>query len=169
MIRFPAPRNAAHVLPPAVALTLALSALAAPAGAQAQTATQTQTQSRDPVAEMLIKGERYRRAPDSKQDPDELRQTQALNAEIVAQNDLAENEDRANQAAQAEAQRRWQAELDQTEAETRAARERHEADLRAAEQAQARYDREMADWRATVAACERGDRARCNAGRQTPN
>lgn len=169
MIRFPAPRNAAHVLPPAVALTLALSALAAPAGAQAQTATQTQTQSRDPVAEMLIKGERYRRAPNSKQDPDELRQTQALNAEIVAQNDLAENEDRANQAAQAEAQRRWQAELDQTEAETRAARERHEADLRAAEQAQARYDREMADWRATVAACERGDRARCNAGRQTPN
>lgn len=169
MIRFPTPRNAAHVLPPAVALTLALSALAAPAGAQAQTATQTQTQSRDPVAEMLTKGERYRRAPDSKQDPDELRQTQALNAEIVAQNDLAENEDRANQAAQAEAQRRWQAELDQTEAETRAARERHEADLRAAEQAQARYDREMADWRATVAACERGDRARCNAGRQTPN
>ena len=169
MIRFPAPRNAAHVLPQAVALTLALSALAAPASAQAQTATQTQTPSRDPVAEMLIKGERYRRAPDSKQDPDELRQTQALNAEIVAQNDLAENEDRANQAAQAEAQRRWQAELDQTEAETRAARERHEADLRAAEQAQARYDREMADWRATVAACERGDRARCNAGRQGPN
>lgn len=169
MIRFLAPRNAAHVLPQAVALTLALSALAAPAGAQAQTATQTQTPSHDPVAEMLIKGERYRRAPDSKQDPDELRQTQALNAEIVAQNDLAENEDRANQAAQAEAQRRWQAELDQTEAETRAARERHEADLRAAEQAQARYDREMADWRATVAACERGDRARCNAGRQTPN
>jgi hypothetical protein len=25
----------------------------------------------------------------------------------------------------------------------------------------------MADWRATVAACERGDRARCNAGRQS--
>ena len=49
-------------------LVLALSALAAPAGAQAQTATQTQTQSRDPVAEMLTKGERYRRAPDSKQD-----------------------------------------------------------------------------------------------------
>lgn len=175
MIRFSAPRNAALVLPQTLALTLALSALAAPAGAQStapradQPQTQAQTQSRDPIAEMLAKGERYRRAPDSAQDPDELRRTQALNAEIVAQNDLAENEDRANQAAQAEAQRRWQAELDQTEADARAARERHEADLRAAGEAQARYDREMADWRATVAACERGDRARCNAGRQGPN
>lgn len=177
MIRFSAPRNAARVLPQTLALTLALTALAAPAGAQStapradqpQTQAQTQTQARDHVAEMLIKGERYRRAPDSAQDPDELRRTQALNAEIVAQNDLAENEDRANQTAQAEAQRRWQAELDQTEADARAARERHEADLRAAGEAQARYDREMADWRATVAACERGDRARCNAGRQGPN
>lgn len=177
MIRFSAPRNAARVLPQTLALTLALAALAAPAGAQStapradqpQTQTQTQTQARDHVAEMLAKGERYRRAPDSAQDPDELRRTQALNAEIVAQNDLAENEDRANQTAQAEAQRRWQAELDQTEADARAARERHEADLRAAGEAQARYDREMADWRATVAACERGDRARCNAGRQGPN
>lgn len=177
MIRFSTPRNAALALPQAAALTLALSALAAPAGAQStapradqpQAQTQTQTPSRDHVAEMLIKGERYHRAPDSKQDPDELRRTQALNAEIVAQNDLAENEDRANQTAQAEAQRRWHAELDQTEADARAARERHEADLRAAGEAQARYDREMADWRATVAACERGDRARCNAGRQGPN
>lgn len=175
MIRFSAPRNAARALPQTLALSLALAALSAPAGAQTttpradQTQTQTQTQSRDHVAEMLTKGERYHRAPDSKQDPDELRETQALNAEIVAQNDLAENEDRANQTAQAEAQRRWQAELDQTEAEARAARERHEADLRAAGEAQARYDREMADWRATVAACERGDRARCNAGRQGPN
>ncbi len=175
MIRFSTPRNAALVLPQTLALTLALSALAAPAGAQStasrpdQPQAQAQTPSRDHVAEMLIKGERYHRAPDSKQDPDELRRTQALNAEIVAQNDLAENEDRANQTAQAEAQRRWQAELDQTEADARAARERHEADLRAAGEAQARYDREMADWRATVAACERGDRARCNAGRQGPN
>lgn len=183
MIRFSAPRSATPGLSQTLALTLGLAALAAPAGAQtttpradppqaqssAQTQSSAQAQSRDPVAEMLTKGERYRRAPDSKQDPDELRQTQALNAEIVAQNDLAENEDRANQAAQAEAQRRWQAELDQTEADARAARERHEADLRAAGEAQARYDREMADWRATVAACERGDRARCNAGRQTPN
>ena len=31
------------------------------------------------------------------------------------------------------------------------------------------YERQMADWQATVAACERGDRARCNAGRQATN
>ena len=163
MIRFSAPRNAALILP------LVLAALAAPASAQTTTAprpAQAQAQPADPVAEMLrSKGERYHRAPDSTQDPDELRQTQALNAEIVAQNDLAENEDRANQAAHAEAQRRWQSEMDRV----RAAREQYEADLRVADEAKARYDRDMADWRATVAACERGDRARCNAGRQEPN
>ena len=152
--------------------TLAVSLAAGSAYAQSQSQSQTRPQPapKDPVAEMLLsKGERYHRAPDSAQDPDELRQTQALNAEIVAQNDLAENEDRANQAAQAEAQRRWQAEVEQTEAQARADRERHEADLRAADEAQARYERDMADWRATAAACQRGDTARCNAGRKTPN
>ena len=52
--------------------------------------------------------------------------------------------------------------LDQDEA----LRLRHEADLRTAAEAQALHQRQMADWQATVAACERGDRARCNAGRQ---
>ena len=167
MIRFPVPRSAALVLPLALAVLTApaVAQTTTPGAAQAQTPPQAEAQSRDHVAEMLAKGERYRRAPDSAQTPEELRQTRALNAEIVAQNDLAENEDRANQAAHAEAQQRWQ----QSEAEAQAARERHEADLRASAEAQARYDRQMADWRATVAACERGDRARCNAGRQTPN
>ena len=114
-------------------------------------------------------GERYHRAPDSAQDPEELRRTQALNDEIVAQNDLAENEDRANAAAHAKAQAQYQAELEQAEIEARMIRERHEADLRAAADAQAAYERQMADWRATVAACERGDRARCSAGRQAPH
>ncbi len=149
------------------ALALALSAGASYAQSQNQGATPPAP--KDPVAEMLAKGERYHRAPDSAQTPQELRETQALNAEIVAQNDLAENEDRANQAAQADAQRRWQTEVDQTQADARLAQERHEAELRAAEEAQARYERDMADWRATVAACERGDTARCNAGRQAPN
>lgn len=150
--------------------TLAVSLTVGSAYAQSQSQTRPQPAPKDPVAKMLLsKGERYHRAPDSAQDPDELRQTQALNAEIVAQNDLAENEDRANQSAQAEAQRRWQAEVDQTEAQARADRERHEADLRAADEAQARYERDMADWRAAAAACQRGDTARCNAGRKTPN
>jgi hypothetical protein len=169
MIRPFALRTAALMLP----FVLPLALTAAPAAGVAQTAPrapQTQTQpTGDPVADMLrARGERYHRAPDSAQDPDEVRRTQALNAEITAQNDLAESEDRANQAAQADAQRRYQIEMEQTQAEARAANAQHEADLAAAAEAQARYEREMADWRATVAACERGDRARCNAGRQGP-
>lgn len=164
MTRPHALRSAALLLPLVLPLVLA----AAPAASQAQ-ARPASAQQSDPVAEMMrARGEAYHRAPDSAQTPDELRRTRALNDEIVAQNDLAENQDRANQAAFAEAQRRYQAELDQNQAEVRAANARHEADLQAAAEAQARYDREMADWRATVAACERGDRARCDAGRQTP-
>jgi hypothetical protein len=151
------------------ALAAAMSLLTVPVMAQTQppalTAAQSAPQSpdSDPVAELLRRqGERYRRAPDSAQDPDELRQTQALNDEIVAQNDLAENEDRANAAAHAREQARYQAQLEAAEA----LRLRHEADLRTAAEAQALHQRQMADWQATVAACERGDRARCNAGRQ---
>ena len=147
--------------------TLAVSLTVGSAYAQSQSQTRPQPAPKDPVAEMLLsKGERYHRAPDSAQDPDELRQTQALNAEIVAQNDLAENEDRANAAAYARAQAQYQSELEAAAIE---ARERRETDLRTAAEAQAAYERQMADWRATVAACERGDRARCNAGRQSPN
>jgi acyl-homoserine lactone acylase PvdQ len=157
-----------------VAALALVAALAGPLASQAQTkppksAAQT-VPAADPVGDLLrARGERYHRAPDSAQDPDELRRTQALNAEITAQNDLAENEDRANAAAFAKAQAQYQAELEQADASARAAQERHEADLRTAAEAQTAYDRQMADWRATVAACERGDRARCNAGRQTPN
>lgn len=152
----------------AVAL-MAMPALAQTAAKQTK-AVATQAAPSDPVGDLLrSQGERYHRAPDSSQDPDELRRTQALNAEVTAQNDLAESEDRANAAAHAKAQARYQTELEAAEAEALAAREQHEADLRTAAEAQAAYDRQMADWRATVAACERGDRARCNAGRQAPN
>lgn len=141
--------------------------VAAPTLAQTpQSDKSARTAPDDPVADLLrSQGERYHRAPDSAQDPDELRRTQALNDEITAQNDLAESEDRANAAAHAQAQARYQAELEAAEID----RQRHEADLRTAAEAQAAYERQMADWRATVAACERGDRARCNAGRQAPN
>lgn len=159
--------------PALAALALVLIAtpvLAQTAAKPAKPSTPVQASPSDPVADLLRRqGERYHRAPDSAQDPDELRRTQALNAEIVAQNDLAENEDRANAAAHAQAQARYQAEVERTEADARAAREQHDADLRAAAEAQTRYEQQMADWRATVAACERGDRARCNAGRQAPN
>lgn len=151
----------------AAALSTALGAfLAAPTLAQTPTPPKpAQAAYSDPVADLLrSQGERYHRAPDSAQDPDELRRTQALNDEIVAQNDLAENEDRANAAAHAKAEAQYQSEMEQAEAE----RMRYESDLRTAAEAKALYERQMADWQATVAACERGDRARCNAGRQAP-
>lgn len=151
----------------AALLAAALSVvLAAPALAQTPTPPRpAQATPSDPIGDLLrSKGERYHRAPDSAQDPDELRQTQALNAEIVAQNDLAENEDRANAAAYSEAQARYQAEMEAAEAD----RQRYETEAGAIGEAQARYERAMADWRATVAACERGDRARCEAGRRAP-
>lgn len=157
----------ALMVTPALAQTAAKPAKAAatqtPSAAQIQ--AQTQAAPHDPVADLLrSQGERYHRAPDSAQDPDELRRTQALNDEIVAQNDLAENEDRANAAAHARAQAQYQSELEAAEAD----RQRYESDLRTAAEAKALYERQMADWQATVAACERGDRARCNAGRQAP-
>ncbi|MNQ50593.1 hypothetical protein D3C85_645460 [compost metagenome] len=156
----------ALMVTPALAQTAAKPAKAAAAQTPSAAQIQAQAAPHDPVADLLrSQGERYHRAPDSAQDPDELRRTQALNDEIVAQNDLAENEDRANAAAHAKAQAQYQAELEAGEIE----RQRHEADLRTAAQAQADYERRMADWRDTVAACGRGDRTRCEAGRQTPN
>ena len=148
-------------------VALSVGALITPAEAQtAKPVPRVQETPSDPVADLLLRqGERYHRPPDSAQDPDELRRTQALNAEITAQTDLAESEDRANAAAYAKTQATYQAQLEAAEAD----RIRHKSDLNTAAQAQADYERRMADWRATVAACERGDRARCNAGRQAPN
>ena len=151
-----------------VLFAAALSLLSAPVTAQTKPSPPEGVQSAasDPVADLLRRqGERYHRAPDTAQDPDELRRTQALNDEITAQNNLAESEDRANAIAQAELQARYQAELEAADAE----RQRYESDLRTAAETQAAYERQMADWRATVAACERGDRARCTAGQKAPS
>ncbi|MGO4410472.1 MULTISPECIES: cell wall hydrolase [unclassified Brevundimonas] len=160
MIYAPRPHRAA-LLAAAVSVLLAAPALAQ----TSMPPRPAQTAPSDPVGDLLrSKGERYHRAPDSAQDPDELRRTQALNEEIVAQNNLAENEDRANAAAHAQALARYQAGMEAAEAD----RQRYDAEARAAAEGQARYEQQMADWRATVAACERGDRARCNAGSQAP-
>lgn len=103
-------------------------------------------------------GEAYRRADDSEQSPEELRITRALNDEIASRNQLAENQERAD-------------------------REKHEASVAAATQAQlayeedvrrsqaaqgeweaqqARWQAERARWEADVRACEAGDRTRCS-------
>lgn len=98
-----------------------------------------------------------------RQDPDEVRTTQALNAEIVAQNDLAARQEQADQNAYAAVQAQADAEVQSTASADRA---RYEADQAAYLEAQARYEAAMADWRATAAACQRGDTRRCRAGRQ---
>jgi hypothetical protein len=115
----------------------------------------------DPVEALLrARGEAYHRAPDAEQDPEELRVTRALNDEIAARNALAENQERADREAADAAQARY--DRDMAAADTD--RARYDETLRAADEARRRYELELADWRATVDACQRGDRARCAAG-----
>lgn len=118
----------------------------------------------DPAAEAAERdarlralGESYRRAPDERQDPQELVRTRILNAEIRAQNDLAEDQERADRAAYEAAAARHSEALSRAETE----RLNHEAELRAAQAAQARYESDMQAWRARVRACEAGDRRAC--------
>lgn len=99
----------------------------------------------------------------ARQDPAEVRTTQALNAEVVAQNDLAARQEQADHDDYATAQTEVEA---QSQTTVSADQARYEADQAAYLEAQARYEAAMADWRATAAACQRGDTRRCNAGRQ---
>lgn len=103
-------------------------------------------------------GEAYRRAPDSEQDPAEVRTTQALNAEILSRNQLAENQEQADRAKHEEAV-----------AASTQARLAYEEDVRRSQAAQAeweaeqaRWQAERARWEADVRACEAGDRTRCS-------
>ena len=115
----------------------------------------------DPAArEALLRarGEAYHRAPDSQQTEAELAVTRALNAEIAAQNDLAERQEAADRLAHDAALARYQIEVQQTEERARAAAEATRA-------AQDQYDRDYAAWEARVAACRAGVRAACAARR----
>lgn len=107
-------------------------------------------------------GEAYHRAPDSAQDPAELRTTQALNDEITAQNDLAASIERAEQE-------KHEAAVAQSTADRLA----YEESVRQSDAAQQRWQAEQAQWQADrarweadVRACEAGDRTRCAAPRQ---
>ncbi len=110
-----------------------------------------------PAAPVVNDGEAYHRADDSRQDPEELRTTQALNDEIASRNQLAENQERADQAA-FEAER---GRYEQIVVETTAARLAYEDALRQTQAAQVRYEAERARWEADVRACQAGDRMRC--------
>ena len=116
------------------------------------------------AAALEARGETNGPAPDSAQNPVEVTITQRLNAEIVRRDELADQTDRANQAAVAE--------YKEAVADNQAERERIAIDAQINAQSRAEYDADqearyqkaMADWRATTAACERGDTARCRAG-----
>ena len=99
----------------------------------------------------------------ARQDPAEVRTTQALNAEVVAQNDLATRQEQTDRDDYVAAQAQADAQVQSTVSTDRA---RYEADLAAHAEAQARYEAAMTDWRATTEACRRGDTRRCRAGQQ---
>ena len=113
----------------------------------------------DPAArEALLRarGEAYHRADDSRQTEEELRTTRALNAEIAAQNALADKADAAAQLDYEAALARHQIEVRQTEEQARAAAEATRA-------AQDQYDRDYAAWREQVRLCQSGFREACTA------
>ncbi|WP_409019869.1 hypothetical protein [Brevundimonas vesicularis] len=128
----------------------ATASLTLSAGALAQNATPAQTAPSSTALDQV---------------PSEVRQTRLLNTGIVQRNLEAERQEQADAKAFTAAQSRYEADLAQSEV----AQRQHEADLHARTAAQAEsqalYERRMDDWRATVAACERGDHARCAAGK----
>lgn len=137
--------------PPRDAVADLLPAQAAPAAAEPS------------IDATVADGGTYGRAPDAEQDPEEVRITRALNAEVTAQNALADNQESGDREAADAARREVEA---QAAVQASARIESSEAGLRAAAEAQRRHDLVIADWRATVRACERGNKARCRAGSQ---
>jgi uncharacterized iron-regulated membrane protein len=137
-------------------LALAALVLVGPASAQDRVdrllAPTPETSKAEPAP-----GEADRQATDAEQDPVELRTTQALNAEITARNDLAASQERADQAAFEAERARWE----EQQALNLQARLDWEASVRAAEEAQQRWEADRARWAADVRACEAGDRSRC--------
>lgn len=147
----------------------ALLGAPAPASAPQAPAAQTSTQtSASTAASLELKGETNGPAPDSEQNPVEVSITQRLNAQVAQRNDLADQTDQANAAAHAEAVHEYREQKADVAAETE--RQQIDAQINAQSRAEydadqeARYQKAMADWRATVAACERGNTARCQAG-----
>ena len=107
-------------------------------------------------------GEAYHRAEDAQQDPAELRTTRALNDETVSRSQLADNQDRADQAAY-EAER---AKYEKVVAQATQERLAYEQDVRQSEVAQRQWQEARDRWEADVRACEAGDRSRCAAPRR---
>ena len=143
-----------------IALLAALTLTALPALAQSKPVQPPVPEMSSPDAagtEAMLRawGEAYSRADDSEQDPSELATTRALNAKVAAALEQADAADAESTAAFEAAQDVY---LRQS-ADAEAARLNHEAEVRASDAAQERYQRDMAVWRA----CNGGDRAACSA------
>lgn len=85
-------------------------------------------------------GEAYHRADDSEQTPEELRTTRALNDEVASRNQLAENQERADQEAYELERARHQVIVDQATRDRLA----YEAAAREADEARRRWEVEQA-------------------------
>lgn len=148
----------------------ALTATAALALAAGPVLSQSAAPSVD--AQLRARGEEYHRAPDTEQNPAEVTATQRLNTAVAVRNDIADQTEQADAEAVLDANVAARAEYSEDVAETRAENARRRAETRAAgafnAEQQARYEKAMVDWRATVRACEAGDTARCRAGQQQP-
>lgn len=146
------------------ALTMILTAGAAGAGSQAG-----QTRAADPVNALLggttapAAGEQGKTDPQAGnttgQDPSELRMTRALNDEILQRNQLAESQERADQAAFLAEREKYEL----SAARSRQERLAYEEALRQADAEQRRWAADRARWEADVRACQAGDRTRCAA------
>ena len=159
--------------PAALALMAGAALAQTPAPQTApQTAAPATTSTLTLDATLRAKGEQYHRAPDAEQNPAELNVTQRLNADVAARNEAADRQDAAaateQEAAASSERAQYRADVTATEAENadRAAEARAVAAFNAEQRD--RYEKAMADWRATMRACETGDTARCRAGQQRP-
>ncbi len=113
------------------------------------------------VGPTINDGEAYHRADDAEQNPAEVRTTQALNDEITARNQLAENQEQADQAAFEAERAKHEAVVAQATADQLA----YEEVVRQSAAAQQRWQADRARWEADVRACQAGDRTRCAAPR----
>lgn len=139
--------------------TLALAALAALTAAVAlPAAAQTRPAHSVPNHEALPPEQ------DPTQDPVELAQTRALNAEVVARLEAVDRHNAEAEATNARNLEAHAAEMDRLsrdDAAYQAELRIYEADVRAVARADAQYESDMAVWRERVRACERGVRAAC--------
>lgn len=108
------------------------------------------------------RGETYRAAPDSQQNPKEQAETSRLNAGIAAQNAQADQTDADNAERYADETAQWRAERDRIEAENARAEAAYATAVAATE---AENRRRIAAYEAAVAECERAGGRNCRAGK----